>query len=153
MRKRHEYTDHKMPFSYFVVMSSLALARELDPKSSAIASAVADLTRSASSVLISFGLESLSSSLSPRLNGSCSAIGDGSTVERGCHLLGFPVEPAVRFSESGASYRLSVIVCGGPSWKETFRRSDEEAGLKRLAFASGRAGGGGGAERGKKRKS
>lgn len=36
---------------------------------------------------------SLSSSLSPKLKGSLSAIGLGSTVDKGCHLLGLPALP------------------------------------------------------------
>jgi hypothetical protein len=71
---------------------------------SAIASAAAFLSLSASSILISFpptrSFDSFSSSLSPRLNGSLSVspIGLGSTVDNGCHLLCFPDGAAFSFA-------------------------------------------------------
>lgn len=40
--------------------------------------------------LVLVSLVSFSSSLSPRLNGSFSATGEGSTVDNGCHLLALP---------------------------------------------------------------
>lgn len=67
-------------------------------KLSAIASAVACFNRSVSSILISLApavlsFISRSSSLSPRLKGSFSTIGFGSTEDRGCHLLALAVPP------------------------------------------------------------
>jgi hypothetical protein len=62
------------------------------PMSPDMASSVAFLTLSASSGFMSLFFASLSSSLSPRLNGSLSPIGDGSTAESGCHLLGLAAE-------------------------------------------------------------
>ena len=62
------------------------------PISSAIASAAACFSRSLSSGLASFFLLS-SSSLSPKLNGSWSVTGLGSTFANGCHLLFFPLAP------------------------------------------------------------
>lgn len=59
-----------------------------EPTSLDIASAVAFLSWSLSGTAVcSLVLISFSSSLSPRLNGSFSATGEGSTVDNGCHLL------------------------------------------------------------------
>lgn len=78
---------------HFLASSFFALS---STKLSAIASAAAlrslsSASASASSVLApplsGLSLASLSSSLSPRLKGSFSAMGLGSTVDSGCHLL------------------------------------------------------------------
>lgn len=62
-----------------------------EPTSSDTDSIVACLVCSPSEpVACSLVLVSFSSSLSPRLNGSFSATGDGSTVDNGCHLLALP---------------------------------------------------------------
>jgi hypothetical protein len=59
-----------------------------------MASAVACFSRSVSSILISLlSFTSRSSSLSPRLKGSFSTIGFGSTGDSGCHLLALAVPP------------------------------------------------------------
>lgn len=79
------------------VLSDLASTKLSD-----IASAAAFRSRSSSSstllpLLSGLSLASLSSSLSPRLNGSFSAMGLGSTADSGCHLLALPAEPGASF--------------------------------------------------------
>lgn len=87
---------------YFPDTSTLLSSFDPDPISPAIASAVASFICSLSpAVLCSLDLGSFSSSLSPRLNGSFSETGDGSTVDKGCHLLG--LLPADEVCLSGAS--------------------------------------------------
>lgn len=84
---------------YFFASSFLALS---STKLSAIASAAAFLSLSSESsvssnlmpALSGLSLASLSSSLSPRLKGSFSAMGLGSTEDNGCHLLDLPPEAA-----------------------------------------------------------
>lgn len=116
----------------------------------------------ASSPLTSFALLSRSSSLSPRLNGSLSATGDGSTVDSGCHLLDLLAvlrAPALVFALLLAvplallalllvlAENESWISSGGPSWKDTLRRSGEAEALlllNRSGLACGRGGRGGG---------
>lgn len=104
--------------------------------SSAIASAVAFCNRSVSSALGSLVFVSFSSSLSPTLKGSCSATGEGSTVDKGCHLLCLlPADP-VRLTGSGL--RLMLRISSAPSWNETLRLSGVAGvGLKRSGLASG----------------
>ena len=89
---------------------------------------------------------SFSSSLSPRLNGSCSPTGDGSTVDSGCHLLCLlPAGAGAGLEVSGVAAEVPISV-GGPSWKDTFRLTGEGLeDLFRLGFARGRGGRGGGA--------
>lgn len=62
-------------------------------------------------------------------------------MERGCHLLDLlPVEEERLFESEPPRYE-SLISSGGPSWKETRRRSGVgEDDLNRSGFACGRAG-------------
>jgi hypothetical protein len=83
---------------------------------------------------------SFSSSLSPRLKGSFSATGEGSTLASGCHLLGLPPVEMGRLEVDEASYRLSISV-GGPSWKETLRLSGEGDDPVLMLGRGGRGGG------------
>lgn len=53
--------------------------------------------------LVLVSLVSFSSSLSPRLNGSFSATGEGSTVDNGCHLLALPLVELRRLDGVDAS--------------------------------------------------
>src|SRR6266536_27593 len=100
------YQDFPINFSSAILsllptISAGSGLRVGSPMFSAIASAAAFLSLSASSILISFpptrSLDSFSSSLSPRLNGSlsCTPIGLGSTVDNGCHLLCLPIGAAL----------------------------------------------------------
>ena len=120
------------PVSALVAVSGLLLS----PKALDMGSWVTDLSLSPSSDLLSLTLVSLSSSLSPRLNGSLSVIGEGSTADRGCHLLALPPETGVLngFVEPG---RESGISSAGPDWKATFRPDPGEPDLRRSGFASG----------------
>lgn len=118
--------------------SSVLVSLSLEAMSPDIASAVACLSCSLSgTVVCSLVLVSFSSSLSPRLNGSFSATGEGSTVAKGCHLLDLlPLD----------TLRPVSISVGGPSWKETFRLSGEgEDVFLKFVLARGRGGRGGGA--------
>lgn len=71
-----------------------------------MASAVACFNLSVSSILISLfpalSFISLSSSLSPRLNGSFSTMGFGSTEDSGCHLLVLTALPGAVASLGGS---------------------------------------------------
>lgn len=131
----------------FLTLSSSSLVPFL-PASSVVL-VPADATTSSS--FSEMGLASFSSSLSPRLNGSLSPTGLGSTVESGCHLLDFPPEPgaAAVVMDDGFGFvdeYISWISSGGPSWNDTLRlfpgegrRSESLAPeRKRLGFASGR---------------
>ena len=77
-----------------------------------------------SSVVWSFAFVSFSSSLSPKLKGSFSPIGDGSTVASGCHLLDLPPVDGPVLVDSDALFEVGISV-GGPSWKDTLGRSGE----------------------------
>lgn len=122
---------------------------------SAIASAVACRTLSVSSILISLlplvlSLASRSSSLSPRLNGSFSAIGLGSTVDSGCHLLvlAAPLPPpgaaaaAAAATSLGGSFgealyaSMSSTVSRNETFLPSFGLGDLEGGggLKKLGL-------------------
>lgn len=139
---------------------------DVPPMLSAIASSVAFLTCSSSAFkfcsfllplsssfnVITFA--SFSSSLSPRLKGSLSATGLGSTVDNGCHLLvlapltGVVLVGAVAVVVEdgfGEAEYMSLISSGGPSWNDTLRlplgeRRPEPAvpGRNKLGFARGR---------------
>ena len=83
-------------------------------------------------------LVSLSSSLSPRLKGSLSATGLGSTFDKGSHLLGLPAGEGFR---SGREPGGIPISSGAPSWNDTLRGAVdgiEGVGLKSSGFARGR---------------
>jgi hypothetical protein len=90
---------------YFPVVLSFGLLPSIEPEplSVVIPSPEAFFIRSASSEFASLLFASLSSSLSPRLKGSLSTIGDGSTVDRGCHLLNLLPTEEVRLIGSGVS--------------------------------------------------
>ena len=127
--------------SLFPLVSAASGFTSGPPMLSAMASAAAFLSRSASSVFTpARSFVSFSSSLSPRLNGSLSPspTGLGSTVDSGCHLLCLPgvgaLSPAPDFG--------LLISSGGPPWNDTFRPSPDlgvaGVGLKRSGLASGR---------------
>lgn len=100
----------------------------------------------AADIFCSLAFVSFSSSLSPRLNGSCSPTGDGSTVVNGCHLLGLPPVDGASLAGSDVPQALLPISVGGPSWKDTFRLSGEEDEvLCKSGLARGLGGRGGGA--------
>ena len=141
-RRSHDSNDTLAWQAYALSAPSFASAPPFfpsEPRSSDIASAVARCNRSASAGLGSFVFFASSSSLSPRLNGSCSATGSGLTACRGCHLLLFllPGE-GTRFDGSGEP----LISSGSPSWKETRGFAPDcgvaGVGLKRSGFAAGR---------------
>lgn len=104
--------EYARRLDYFFASSFLAL---LSTRLSAIASAAAFLSLSSESsessslmpVLSGLSLASLSSSLSPRLKGSFSAMGLGSTEDSGCHLLDLPPEAAE--DESLAAFLGEVL--------------------------------------------
>ena len=90
---------------------------------------------------------SFSSSLSPRLKGSCSPRGDGSTDDNGCHLLCLPPEDGAGAGLAGLDAPAEApISVGGPSWNDTFLLTGEgDDDLWRSELARGRGGRGGGA--------
>lgn len=91
------------------------------------------------------GLASLSSSLSPKLNGSFSMTGEGSTADIGCHLLGLAATGggSVDLGLFGPEY-MSFTSSDGASWNVTFRipagdlRPDALLFRNKLGFANGR---------------
>lgn len=109
-----------------------------------MASAAAWRRRSASSSLAAspFLAEpgaSFSSSLSPRLKGSFSAMGLGSMVDSGCHLLG-------RAPPDGAAPSLGGSL-GEGSYRSMSSTSSRKATLRSPAPGLGEADGGGGLKR------
>lgn len=94
-------------------------------------------------VVVALSLRSFSSSLSPRLKGSLSVIGLGSTADSGCHLLcllpgGVAVSRAPSFGDE-----LYASISSVSSLKATLRPSlglgdlDGGGGLNKLGFARG----------------
>jgi hypothetical protein len=105
-------------------------------------SAVVFESRSASSALLSFAFVSLSSSLSPRLKGSFSATGEGSTADRGCHLPGLLLDRGCFVGIEDPEYRSSIS-SGGPLLNDTLLPPPPPAigvDLNRSGLATGRGG-------------
>lgn len=155
MRLNEKYTDGKEKKSR--IHASIAYASSLLSFLSCVSSAFTSPVGGFSTALFSFpfgGSFSFSSSLSPRLNGSFSATGDGSTIDSGCHLLDLPPGAAPPNATPCLGMLLLVspvsppgISSGGPSWKATRRAllGDWEWDLSRnrSGFANGRVGRGG----------
>lgn len=123
------------------VPATALLSSPIDPVT---ASAVVFGSRSASSALLSFALISLSSSLSPRLKGSFSATGEGSTADRGCHLLALLLDRGCFVGFDDPEYRSSIS-SGGPLLNDTLLPPPAPApavglDLKRSGLATGRGG-------------